>query len=74
MSVGEKIKNYLNDNGISQTHISSVTGIPFIKLNYSLNGKRKLQFEEYELICGALNIPIDTFLEPKKPGGDANGC
>lgn len=67
MCVGNKIKMYLDDRGISQSHISAKTKIPLPKLNLSLNGKRKLTFEEYELICGALDVETSTFLEPKKP-------
>ena len=54
MCVGQKIKTYLEDNGITQTFVASKTGIPFQKLNLSLNGNRRLDFNEYELICGAL--------------------
>lgn len=67
MCVGMKIKQYLDDNGISQTHVSNATRIPLPKLNLALNGKRRLTFEEYELICGAVNVGADKFLEPKKP-------
>lgn len=67
MCVGLKIKSYLDENGISQTHISNITRIPLPKLNLALNGKRRLTFEEYELICGAINVGTDKFLEPKKP-------
>lgn len=66
MCVGLKIKLYLKDNGISQTFVSEKTGIPLSKLNLSLNGNRRLDFGEYELICGALSVGVDKFLEPKK--------
>lgn len=67
MCVGLKIKSYLKDNGISQTFVSEKTGIPLAKLNLSLNGNRRLDFGEYELICGVLSVGADKFLEPKKP-------
>ena len=67
MCVGLKIKSYLNGNGISQTHISNRTQIPLPKLNLALNGKRRLTFEEYELICGVIGVGVDKFLEPRKP-------
>lgn len=67
MCTGQKIKKYLKSNGISQTHISSKTGIPLPKLNLSLNGNRRMSFEEYELICGTLGLDTNQFLEPKKP-------
>nr|DAF78789.1 MAG TPA: hypothetical protein [Caudoviricetes sp.] len=65
MCVGQKIKTYLEDNGITQTFVSSKTGIPVQKLNLSLNGNRRLDFNEYERICGALSVGADKFLEPK---------
>lgn len=69
MCVGLKIKNYLRNNGISQTFVSEKTGIPLAKLNLSLNGNRRLDFTEYELICGALSVGADKFLEPRLPAG-----
>jgi transcriptional regulator with XRE-family HTH domain len=65
MCVGQRIKKHLAENGISQTFLSSKTGIPLSKLNLSLNGSRRLSFEEYELICGALKVGTDKFLKPK---------
>lgn len=65
MCVGQKIKTYLEDNGITQTYVANKTGIPVQKLNLSLNGNRRLDFNEYELICGALSVGADKFLEPK---------
>lgn len=67
MCVGQKIKAYLHDNGITQTYVAKKTGIPKQKLNLSLNGNRRLEFGEYELICGALSVGTDKFLEPKVP-------
>lgn len=67
MEVGPKIKSYLEQKGIAQAHISRVTNIPCAKLNLALNGKRRMTFGEYELVCGALDLGTDFFLEAKKP-------
>jgi transcriptional regulator with XRE-family HTH domain len=67
MCVGSKIKVYLTDHGITQTFLSNKTGIALPKLNMSLNGNRRLEFDEYERICGALDVGTDKFLEPKLP-------
>lgn len=67
MEVGLKIKKYIENNGISQTHISKKTAIPSAKLNLALNGKRRLTFDEYALICGALGVNTDFFLKPRLP-------
>lgn len=61
MEVGNKIKEYLEENGISQAFISRTTKIDTVKLNLSLNGNRKLTFEEYSLICGALKVDRNKY-------------
>ena len=67
LNVGLKIKQYLEKNGISQTYISKKTGIELPKLNLALNGKRRLTFEEYTIICGVLKVNTDKFLKPRLP-------
>lgn len=67
MEVGLKIKRHLDENGITQAFLSRKTGISRSKLNLALNGNRRLSFEEYELICGALGLPVDLFLEARVP-------
>ena len=59
--VGASVKQYMLENGISQTFVSLKTGIPTNVLNAALNSKRKLLAEEYFLICGVLGVPLDTF-------------
>lgn len=67
MSVGSRIKSYLKENNISQTALSIDTGIPLPKLNLALSEKRRLKFEEYEVICGVLGVGVDKFLTPRIP-------
>lgn len=67
MDTGIKIKRYIESKGISQAFLVSKCGIAAAKLNLALNGKRKLTFAEYENICWALGVGVDTFLEPKPP-------
>lgn len=67
MKTGMKIKSYLDSKGISQTFLSTKTGIPLPKLNLTLNGKRNIQIEEYQTICWALGVGVDMFLEARPP-------
>ncbi len=67
MEVGLKIKEYLEENGISQAYISKVTKINAVKLNLGLNGKRRFTFQEYSFICGVLGVNTDRFLQPRLP-------
>lgn len=67
LEVGLKIKKCLDEKGISQAHISRELGMDPVKLNLSLNGKRKFTFPEYELLCGVLNVDTNFFLKPRLP-------
>ena len=66
MCVGQRIKSYLQATGRTQAWLSGETGIPAPRLNLSLAGKRKMTFDEYALICGALNVDTNKFIVPKR--------
>ena len=60
--VGEKIKNYLNENGIKQTFIADKTGLSNSCISAICGGNRKIEVIEYLKICRALGVEPDTFL------------
>ena len=68
MDVGMKIKEYISGKGIAQAALGRQTGIDTVKLCLSLNGERKLTLEEYVLICNALGVKADYFLEKNVDG------
>lgn len=63
MKVNFKIKQYLEENGITQAFLERKTGIRHDKLSRLLNGKRKMSLEELGKISQALNVPVEFFLE-----------
>lgn len=67
MEVAQKIGLFLCHAGISQAYISQKTGISETQLELTLEGKRRFTFEEYETICEALGVGVETFLEPRAP-------
>lgn len=71
MEVGMRIKKYMEENGVTQAFLSRKTGMPSPKLNLALNGKRRLTFEEYELICGVLGVDAGFFLRVRVPDNKA---
>lgn len=73
MEVGIKIKGYLESHGISQAFLSTKSGIPPAKLNLALNGKRRMTLPEYQTICWALGLNVDTFMTPQPPS-QMNTC
>lgn len=67
MEVCAKINEYLKKNNISQIELCERAHISPSKLNLSLNLKRKLTFEEYQIICWVLGVGVDKFMEPHPP-------
>lgn len=57
-----KIKNYINEKGITQSFVAKKSGISAPKLSATLNGKRNLYADEFEAICKALNVSPTTFI------------
>ena len=62
MTVGERIKAYLSEQGLKQNKVAEKAGISNDKFNLSMNGKRKIPLDEYAKICSVLGVPVGTFL------------
>lgn len=65
--VREAIAKYLEDNGIKQNYLATKINMSPVTLNTILNGKRKIDIEEYAKICDALNVTYDLFLTQEQP-------
>ena len=61
--LGKIIKQYLEDNGITQTYICTKTGISAPKMSLILRDERKIIAEEYGAICKALNVDLSFFMD-----------
>ena len=60
--VGQRIKAYLEDNGIRPSFLSEKTEIPSYILRQILSGSRKLEVMEYYRICQALKVDMLMFI------------
>ena len=65
MRIYEKIRAYIDDNGLKQVVVAKKAGIPNVTFNAILNGKRTLYAEDLRAICLALNVSPETFIEVK---------
>lgn len=61
--VGNKIKEYLRENGITQTFVAQKAGISNNAMSHICNKDRSIDCIEYYKICKALNVPLDYFLQ-----------
>lgn len=66
MSTAAILKRYISENGIKQNFIADKAGMSAELLRRSLEGKRKLQADEFIAICGALSLDLDYFKAEKQ--------
>lgn len=59
----ERINSYIESTGVSRKLLSINSGIPESKLSLILNGKRRLQVEDFEKICIAISVNPAKFYE-----------
>lgn len=67
MAVYEKVRAYIDENGLKQVAVAEKAGIPKNTFNAILNGKRTLYADDLRAICLALNISPELFIEVKSP-------
>jgi transcriptional regulator with XRE-family HTH domain len=61
LKIFERVRKYLDDNGIKHGVIARKAGIPANTFSAIMCGKRTMYAQDYEAICNALNVPADTF-------------
>ena len=62
MKIYQKISKYITENGIKQKYISEKSGIPENALSMILNGKRKLDADEFVEIILVLGVDANYFI------------
>lgn len=61
--IGERIGEYLVQNGISQVFLADKAKMTPISVSMVVNGARKVSAEEYIRICRALKLSLDYFAD-----------
>lgn len=62
MKIYQKISKYISENGIKQKYISEKSGIAENVLSMILNGKRKLDADEFIEIILVLGVDANYFI------------
>ena len=63
--IATRIKNYIENRGITQTYLAKITNIKLKSLNDILNGRVKITVEALQTISKALKVPVAFFLTDK---------
>ena len=61
--VGQRIKQYIEENGIKQTFVANKVGITPSQFNLLCNTDRKIDCITYFKICKVLGVPLEYFVE-----------
>ena len=65
MRVYEKVRAYLDDNGLKQVTVAQKAGISKVTFNAMMNGKRTMYADDLRAICLALNVSPELFIDVK---------
>ena len=66
MMIYEKVRRYIDEQGLKQVTLAKKTGIPKKTFNAIMNGKRTMYAEELRAICLALNVSPELFVEVRR--------
>ncbi len=69
MCVYEKVRAYIDENGLKQVAVAQKAGIPKVTFNAIMNGKRKMYADDLRAICLALNVSPELFIDIKSSMG-----
>lgn len=56
MKVHERIRHYINDNGLKMNYVAEKSSIELKRFYRIVNGDSTLSADEYEKICKALGV------------------
>lgn len=62
MYVYERVRAYIDSNGLKQVAVAQKAGIPKGTFNAIMNGKRTLYADDLRAICLALNVSPEIFI------------
>lgn len=65
MRVYEKVREYIDSQGLKQVSVAQKAGIPKTTFNAIMNGKRTLYADDLRAICLALNVSPELVIEVK---------
>ena len=62
MQVYQKVRAYIDENGLKQLAVAQKAGISKATFNAIMNGKRTLYADDLKAICIALNVSPEVFI------------
>ena len=63
MCVYEKVRDYIDANGLKQVAVAQRAGISNVAFNAIMKGKKTLYADDLRAICLALNVSPEIFID-----------
>lgn len=63
MTIGERVKEYIQERGIKQRFLAENAEVDDSKISRFLNGTQDIGVLEYYKVCEALGVPMETFIK-----------
>lgn len=63
MKVYEKVRAYIDEQGLKQKIVAEKAGIPNVTFNAIMNGKRTMYADDLKAICIALQVSPELFID-----------
>lgn len=67
MLVFEKVRDYIDRNGIKQRTVAQKANLSVSTFNAMMNGKRTMYADDLKAICYALRVSPEIFIELHSP-------
>lgn len=64
MTFSDRLNEFIRENHISKSAVAKDMGIDTAKLNATVNGKRKMDVDEFSKFCKVVKVNPLKFLEP----------
>lgn len=66
MEVYKKVRAYIEENGYKHLAVAQKAGFSKVTFNAMMNGKRTMYADDLKVICLALNVSPELFIEVPK--------
>jgi transcriptional regulator with XRE-family HTH domain len=63
MQVYQKVRAYIEKQGLKQKEVAQKTGISTVTFNAIMNGKRTMYADDLRAICIALDVSPEIFID-----------
>ena len=62
MHVYERVREYIEEQGLTESDVAEAAGIPNVTFSAMMSGKKKMYADDLRAVCLALKVSADRFI------------